>query len=101
MINIIKQDLRSIREDPRYQANPSIKIGTKPYARSRRNELTEMTGHWRKVIGHSDQEARQQARPDAGPDASGRSIGRRTTESGRVQRGSRATKMQPDASGGM
>ena len=28
--------------------SPSMKIGTKPCARSRRNELTEATGRWKR-----------------------------------------------------
>ena len=82
MINTISKTLGAQEMTQDIKQSPSMKIGTKPYARSRRNELTEVTGRWRKVIGCSDHEARQQARPDAG----GRSTGRRTAESGQVQR---------------
>ena len=105
MINTIGKTLEAQEKTQDIKQSPSMKIGTKPYVRSQRNELTEVTGRWtgrwRKVTGRSDQEARQQARPDAGLDAGGRSTGRRTTESGRVQRGSRAAKLRPDTSGGM
>ena len=40
-----------------------MKIGTKPYARSQRNELTEVTGRWA--------EDSADRRPDTGPDAGG------------------------------
>ena len=104
MINTISKTLGVQEKTQDIKQSLSMKIGTKPYARSQRNELTEVTGRWtgrwKKVIGRSDQEAWQQARPDAGPDAGGRSTGRRTAEFGRVQRGSRAAKLRPDASGG-
>ena len=57
------------------------------------------------ATGHSNQEARL-----IGVSSSDRTLdrtlvakptGHRTAESGRVQRGSRAAKMRPDASGGM
>ena len=35
-----------------------MKIGTKPYARSLRNELTEVTGRWTGRWQHSDQTPR-------------------------------------------
>ena len=38
--------------------SPSMKIGTKPYARSRRNELADATGRKDRTL---------EARPDAGP----------------------------------
>ena len=101
MINTICKTVGAQENTQDIKQSPSMKIGTKPYARSRRNELTEVTGrwtrHWKKVTGRSDQEARQQARPNAGSDAGGRSTGRRTAESGRVQKGSRVAKMRPDA----
>ena len=49
--------------------SPSMKIGTKPYARSRRNELAEATGRKDRTL---------EARPDAGPVA--RQTGDRTRE---------------------
>ena len=65
MINTISKTLGAQEKTQDIKQNLSTKIGTKPYARSRRNELTVVTGRWtgrwRKVIGRSDQEARQQA----------------------------------------
>ena len=103
MINTISKTLESQKKTQDIKQSPSMKIGTKAYVRSRKNELTEVTGCWTERWYHSDrtpdQEAWQKQRPNVGPDAGGRSIGCRTAESGRVQRGSRATKMRPDASG--
>ena len=53
MINTINKTLEAQEKTQDIKQSPSMKIGTKPYARSRRNELTEVTGR-------SDQEARQQ-----------------------------------------
>ena len=108
MINTISKTLEAQEKTQDIKQSPSMKIGTKPYARSRRNELTEVIGRWtrrwesdRTLRSRGSANRRQQQRPDARPNAGSKSIGRRTTESGRVQRGSRAAKMRPDASGGM
>ena len=56
------------------------------------------TRRWRKAIGRSDQEARQQQqRLDVGLDADDKPTGHRTAAFDRVQRGSRAVNLQPDA----
>ena len=59
MINTISKTLGAQEKTQDIKQSPSTKIGTKPYARSRRNKLIEVTGRWRKAIGHTDQEARQ------------------------------------------
>ena len=56
MINTISKTLEAQEKIQDIKQSPSTKIGIKPYARSRRNELTEATGRWQK-------------QPDAGPDA--------------------------------
>ena len=60
-INTISKTLEAQEKTQDIKQSPSTKIGTKPYARSRRNELTEVTGRWtrrwRKVTRRSDQEA--------------------------------------------
>ena len=61
MINTISKTLEAQEKTQDIKQSPSMKIGTKPYARSQRNELTVVTGRWRKVTERSDQEARQQA----------------------------------------
>ena len=77
MINTISKTLGAQEKTQDIKQSPSMKIGTKPYARSRRNELTEVTGcstgRWRKVTGCLDQEARQQ---QASAAATGRWTGR-------------------------
>ena len=65
MINIISKTLEAQEKTQYIKQSPSTKIGIKPDTRSRRNELTEVTGRWRKATGRSDQEARQQQQPDA------------------------------------
>ena len=65
MINTISKTLGAQEKTQDIKQSPSMKIETKLYARSRRNELTEVTGRWtgrwKKVTGRSDQEAQQQA----------------------------------------
>ena len=109
MINTISKTLEAQEKTQGIKQSSSTKIGTKLYAKSQRNELTEMTGRWtgrwRKVTGRSDQESRQ-----TGVSSSDRTLdrtlvakptGRREAASDRVQRGSRAAKMRSDVSGGM
>ena len=68
MINTISKTLEAQEKTHDIKQSPSMKIGTKPNARSWRNKLIEVTGcwtghwtgHWWKVIGRSNQEARQQ-----------------------------------------
>ena len=59
MINTISKTQEAQEKTQDIKQSPSTKIETKPYAGSQRNELTEVTGRWRKVTGRSDQEARQ------------------------------------------
>ena len=63
MINTIRKTLEAQEKTQDIKQSPSTKIGTKPYTRSQRNELIEVTGRWterwREVTGCSDQEARQ------------------------------------------
>jgi len=63
MINTIIKTLEAQEKTQDIKQSPSTKIGTKPYARSRRNELVEATGRWQK-------------RPDAGPDTSVKKLGK-------------------------
>ena len=63
MINTSSKTLGAQEKIQEIKQSPSMKIGTKPYARSRRNELTEATGRW--TGGSADR------RPDAGPDTGG------------------------------
>ena len=44
MINTISNTLEAQEKTQQIKQSPSTKIGTKPYARSRRNELIEATG---------------------------------------------------------
>ena len=46
MINTISKTLGAQEKTQDIKQSPSMKIGTKPYARSRRNELAEATGRW-------------------------------------------------------
>ena len=46
MINTISKTLEVQEKTQGIKQSPSIKIGTKPYARSQRNELAEATEHW-------------------------------------------------------
>ena len=46
MINTLRKTLEAQEKTQDIKQSPSTKIGTKPYARSRRNELTEVTGRW-------------------------------------------------------
>ena len=63
MINTLSKTLEAQEKTQDIKHSPSTKIGTKPDARSRRNELIEVTGRWtgrwQKVIERSDQEAQQ------------------------------------------
>ena len=59
MINTSSKTLGVQEKTQDIKQSPSTKIGTKPYARSRRNELAEATGRWTE---------RWEKRPDAGPD---------------------------------
>ena len=101
MINTLRKTLEAQEKTQDIKQSLSTKIGTKPYARSRRNELTEVTVRW---TGRADEEAQQ-----TGVSSSDRTldqtlgtkpIGRRTVASDRVQRGSRAVKLRPNASDG-
>ena len=46
MINTSSKTLEAQEKTQDIKQSPSMKIGTKPYARSRRNELAEATGRW-------------------------------------------------------
>ena len=46
MINTLRKTLEAQEKTQDIKQSPSMKIGTKPYARSRRNELAEATGRW-------------------------------------------------------
>ena len=46
MINTIIKTIEAQEKTQDIKQSPSIKIGTKPYARSQRNELAEATEHW-------------------------------------------------------
>ena len=46
MINTISKTLEAQEKTQDNKQSPSMKIGTKPYARSRRNKLAEATGLW-------------------------------------------------------
>ena len=46
MINTLNKTLGAQEKTQDIKQSPSMKIGTKPYARSRRNELAEATGRW-------------------------------------------------------
>ena len=46
MINTLRKTLGAQEKTQDIKQSPSMKIGTKPYARSRRNELAEATGRW-------------------------------------------------------
>ena len=66
MINTISKTLGAQEKTQDIKQSPSTKIGTKPDARSRRNELTEGIG---RCTGRSDaQDAAPDAAQDAAPD---------------------------------
>ena len=46
MINTLSKTLGAQEKTQEIKQSPSMKIGTKPYARSQRNELAEATGRW-------------------------------------------------------
>ena len=46
MINTSSKTLGAQEKTQEIKQSPSMKIGTKPYERSRRNELAEATGRW-------------------------------------------------------
>ena len=46
MINTLSKTLEAQEKTQEFKQSPSMKIGTKLYARSRRNEFTEVTGRW-------------------------------------------------------
>jgi hypothetical protein len=46
MINTVSKTLGAQEKTQDIKQSPSMKIGTKPYARSRRNGLAEATGRW-------------------------------------------------------
>ena len=48
MINTSSKTLGAQEKTQDIKQSPSTKIGTKPYARSQRNELVEAIGHWQK-----------------------------------------------------
>ena len=56
-----------------------------------------MTGRWRKVIGRSDQEARQQKASAVAIEHWQQIDRTQTAASDRVQKGSKAVKLRPDA----
>ena len=74
MINTLSKTLGAQEKTQDIKQSPSMKIGTKPYARSQRDELVEATGCKDRTL-----EARPDAEPVArqtgdrarGPDASG------------------------------
>ena len=67
MINTLRKTLEAQEKTQDIKQSPSTKIGTKPYARSRRNELTEVTGRW---TGRWAEDSADR-RPDTGPNAGG------------------------------
>ena len=67
MINTLSKTLGAQEKTQDIKQSPSMKIGTKPYARSRRNELADATGRKDRTL---------EARPDTGPVA--QQIGDRT-----------------------
>ena len=98
MINTISKTLEAQEKTQDIKQSPSTKIGTKPYARSRRNELAEATGLWTGCW-------KRDRTPDwwLSRQATGRwrqPTGRRASASDRVQRGSRRAKLRPDTSSG-
>ena len=48
MINTIRKTIGAQEKTQDIKQSPSMKIGTKPYVRSRRNELAEATGRWKR-----------------------------------------------------
>ena len=58
MINTLSKTSGAQEKTQDIKQSPSMKIGTKPYARSQRNELVEATGRKDRTL---------EMRPDAGP----------------------------------
>ena len=100
MINTSSKTLGAQEKTQEIKQSPSMKIGTKLYARSRRNELTVVTGC---RTGRCDRTLGKWLGRQTTGSQTGRwrqPIGRRNAASDRVQRGSRHAKLRPDTSGG-
>ena len=97
MINTIIKTLEAQEKTQDIKQSLSTKIGTKPYERSRRNELAEATGRW---TGRADEEAQQTGVSSSDRTLAAKPTGRRAAASDRVQRGSRVAKLRPGASSG-
>ena len=72
MINTLRKTLEAQEKTQDIKQSPSTKIGTKTYARSRRNELTEVTGRWTERWAEDSADRRPNTGSDAGgnrPDA--------------------------------
>ena len=78
MINTLSKTLGAQEKTQDIKQSPSMKIGTKPYARSQRNELADATGRKGRTL---------EPRPDAGPV---------TRQTGDRMRGLDAGRNRPD-----
>jgi len=97
MINTSSKTLEAQEKTQDVKQSPSMKIGTKPCARSRRNELAEATGRW---TGRADEEAQQTGVSSSDRTLAAKPTGRRAAASDRVQRGSRVANLRPNTSSG-
>ena len=108
MINTISKTLEAQEKTQDIKQSPSTKIGTKPYARSRRNELAEATGRWTRRWWLGSRDDRTLDRWPGSRDnwtldwwlysrddrmQATKPTGRREAASDRVQRGSRAANL--------
>ena len=74
MINTLSKTLGAQEKTQEIKQSPSMKIGTKPYARSRRNELADVTGRKDRTLEvrlDAGPVARQTGDRTQGPDAGG------------------------------
>ena len=98
-----KQDSRSTREDPRYQAKSKYKDRNQVARKITKKRAHRGDRTLDRTLAESDQTLRSKGSATTTSVATtGRwvlkSTGRRTTASDRVQKGSRAAKLWPDAS---
>ena len=66
MINSLRKTLEAQEKTQDIKQSPSMKIGTKPYVRSRGIELTEVTGRWTGRWAEDSVDRQSDTRPDAG-----------------------------------
>jgi len=79
MINTLSKTLEAQEKTQDIKQSLSMKIGTKPDARSRRNELTEMTGRSDRTLAYSDRTLRSRGSATVGVSSSDRTLNSKVT----------------------